>query len=125
MSIIQKEVYQELMREGVLSNKRKEVVQIFYKYGELSGSDVCRIAKKVYPKANTSTFWGRISELKRMGVITEKGEKIDPDTNKKNTTYVLTGNMPSKVAKKKSKDEIIKELRDHISYLEEKLRSRK
>ncbi len=75
--------------------------QILFKYGPLTAHEVVNIARTVYPLANQTSFNARLSELKKIGVALEVGEKINPISNQNNYLWDVNSNLPEKLETKK------------------------
>jgi hypothetical protein len=77
---------------GVISARRKQAYQYLYDHGPLTGSELCKIA-------GVPGLWKRLSELRRMKLVMEIGERICTISNQKCIEWDVTANMPpTKVA---------------------------
>lgn len=110
-------IYNQIKSEGLLSKKRMLVYEIFMDYGgELTGSQVSEIFKKLYPTSQHSeTIRNRISELRDMGVLEERGTTACPISKREVMRFALTDVLPIKLEKKKTHSEKIQDL---LMYIE-------
>jgi hypothetical protein len=112
--------YNQIKSEGLLSKKRLLVYEIFMDYGgengELTGSQVSEIFKKLYPTSQHSeTIRNRITELRDMGVLTERGTTDCPISKREVIKFGLTDALPTKLEKKKTQAE---KIQDVLMYIE-------
>lgn len=96
------QTYNFIKREGILSQKRMRVYDIFYEHPDgLTGSQVSYIYKSRFPTSQFSeTIRNRITELRDMGVLTEAGEVECEFTFRSVIKFVLNDNLPSTLQKK-------------------------
>jgi len=112
--------YNQIKSEGLLSKKRMLVYEIFMDYGgekgELTGSQVSEIFKKLYPTSQHSeTIRNRITELRDMGVLEERGTTSCAISKREVMKFALTDVLPIKLEKKKTHSEKIQDL---LMYIE-------
>jgi len=111
------DAFNHIKKNGLLSDKRLKVYQIFVHNPEgLTGSEVSDIYKKNYPSSQHSeTIRNRITELRDMGVLDEVGNVACRFTKRTVMKYKVNTNMPTKLVVKKSLntniDEIISDLK--------------
>jgi len=110
--------YKTIIENGLLSKRRLEVYQILLKYGPLTAYEIVEKARTKYPSANQTGFNARLSELREMGVVEKDGEKLNKISGHNNIIWKLNDKLPKKLENKKSKDKIIKELKEKIFTLE-------
>jgi len=110
--------YKTIIENGLLSKRRLEVYQILLKYGPLTAHEIVEKARTKYPSANQTGFNARLSELREMGVVEKDGEKLNKISGHNNIIWKLNDKLPKKLENKKSKDKIIKELKEKIFTLE-------
>lgn len=112
------EVYNQIKLEGLLSEKRLRVYEIFYEYGELTGSQVSEIYKSLHPTSQHSeTIRNRITELRDMGVLEERGTTICHLTKREVLKFVLTDQLPNKLEKKHTRKEQVDEVLEYITMI--------
>lgn len=111
------DAFNHIKKNGLLSDKRLKVYQIFMHYPDgLTGSEVSDIYKKHFPTSQHSeTIRNRITELRDMGVLDEVGNVECKFTKRTVMKYRVNTNMPTKLVAKKSLntsiDEIILDLK--------------
>jgi hypothetical protein len=93
------EVYEKIKGEGLLSRRRFEVYAILYDHGPMTGNEIIKVAKSMYPDANQSGFNARLSELKKMGVAVEVGEKPDDVSGNRCYLWDVTSKLPTALPK--------------------------
>lgn len=93
------EVYNKIKDDGLLSRRRFEVYEILFKHGPLTGNEIVRVARRKYPDANQTGFNARLSELKRMEVIVEVGEKPDDVSGYRCYLWDVTNKIPKDLPK--------------------------
>ena len=103
------EVYQQIRDEGLLSKVRFSVYSCVFKFGPITQGEV---KKKLNMDSNTAT--PRFAELKTQGVITEVGKRPCKITGRTVYEWDVTNKLPKPLPKKKTKDQIIEELRSTI-----------
>lgn len=84
-----KSAYQSIMANGTLSQRRRDVYDILYKYGPLSASEVCQ--KLSLPRDSVSP---RLSELQRLSIVKEFGTKTCGITGQTVTAWDVTASLP-------------------------------
>ncbi len=94
------QAYRRIEEEGLLSNRRWQVYDILYKHGPLTANEIIRYARRYHPTANQTGFNARLSELKRIGVVVEVGEKPDAISGQKCFLWDVTEGLPLKLPKK-------------------------
>lgn len=95
------DAYYEIRDNGLLSERRFEVYDCLYRIKEGTASEVFQEFRKVYGKNISSNGSGsRLSELRDMGVIQEKGTKVCPITGQTVILWTTTNQLPTKLNKK-------------------------
>ena len=90
--------YNEIKNNGHLSAKRFQVYDLFYEFGNMTGSQVSKIYKSRFPSSKTSeTIRNRITELVKMKVVDELGTTSCEDSGREVTLYGLNDNLPIKL----------------------------
>jgi len=84
-----KAAYQAIMSNGTLSQRRRDVYDILYKYGPLSASEVCQ--RLSLPRDSISP---RLSELQRLSIVKEFGTKTCGITGQTVTAWDVTASLP-------------------------------
>lgn len=109
------ETYKKILASGLISKRRREILNILWEHISLTGNQISKIHKELY---NTNSFSenikNRITELEQMGVISVVGIVKCPITKNNVNLYSLTGNMPVKLKVKKTKKQKINELKKEI-----------
>lgn len=84
-----KAAYEAIMSNGTLSQRRRDVYDILYRYGPLSASEVCQ--RLSLPRDSISP---RLSELQRLSIVKEFGTKSCGITGQTVTAWDVTGTLP-------------------------------
>lgn len=84
-----KSAYESIMRNGTLSQRRRDVYQVLYKEGPLSASEVC--TRLGLPRDSVSP---RLSELQRLSIVREFGTKTCSITGQTVVAWDVTGSLP-------------------------------
>lgn len=92
--------YLEIKEKGLLSKRRWQVYEVLYQHGPLTGREVNKILATARGN-NSSTFIGRLSELRDLGIVYECGEKFDSETNQTVLLWDVTDKLPIKLEKQK------------------------
>jgi hypothetical protein len=104
------DVYYKIKSEGLLSEKRMRVYEIFYQHGNLTGSQVAQFYKSKYPtNQHSETIRNRITELVQMKVLDELGTTQCSTSNREVLLFGLNKNLPHKLPVKKTKKMIVNE----------------
>ena len=115
MSVTSVATYNQIKEEGLLSQNKMRVYEIFYTYGNLTGAQAAEIYKSEYPSAKHSeTVRNRISELVMQGVLDVTGTKVCEETKREVFIYGLNDSLPQKFERKKSKRESIEEALEKV-----------
>ena len=85
--------YNQIKQEGLLSKRRLQVYESIYNYAPCTASEVF---KEKNLKTNQS---GRFTELRDLGVIYEKGERICSITGRNVIEWDLTDRLPINIKK--------------------------
>ena len=96
-----KEAWMELVHNGKLSEKRREVYKILFMEGPLTGAQVKQIYSDTrYGLSNSSeTIRNRLTELRNFGVVKECGVVKCPITGNKVILWDVTSNYNLKKLK--------------------------
>lgn len=95
------DAYYEIKENGLLSERRWQTYDSLYQIGEGTASEVFRQFQKTYSKKiSTNGSGSRLSELRDMGVVMEKGTKICPITGQNVILWTTTNQLPVKIKKK-------------------------
>lgn len=106
--------YKAIQATGVLSFKRMMVYDYLYRNGPLTGGQV----QKELGSGVSESIRNRITELVKMGVVYEVRETKCPITGRNVMLFDVTENMPKEYVAPKTKNQIIKELKEKIVELE-------
>jgi hypothetical protein len=102
------DTFLHIKNEGLLSEKRLRVYEIFYEYGELTGAQVSEIYRSKYPAAEHSeTIRNRITELVQMNCVKQIGTTQCDKTKRTVHTYISTNELPSQLKKNPDKKQIL------------------
>lgn len=105
------ETYHQIRDEGLLSKMRFRAYELIYKYGPLTASEIEAKDKELFPSNRPNSFLHqRLSELRDIGVIQEVSERNCRITGRIAIEWDANNKLPSSLEKKKTKDQIIKEL---------------
>lgn len=118
------EVFHKIEQNGVLSKRRMEVYSILFQNGPLTATECWEIVKdnRNEGKTHQNGITPRFSELLRMNAIYIVEERPCTITGEKCISWDVTNGLPISLEKKKSKDQIIKELRQEIESLKSLLK---
>lgn len=105
--------YKAIQATGVLSFKRMMVYDYLYRNGPLTGGQV----QQALGSGVSESIRNRITELVKMGVVYEVKETKCPITGRNVMLFDVTENMPKEYVAPKTKNQIIKELREEIEFL--------
>lgn len=106
------DAYNYIKSNGSLSERRWEIYDVLFSYGPLTGGEIGRHLNDYRSAVSTAdrNIHARLSELKKMTLISEVGQKECEITKMKVILWDVTPNMPIKLERKKTKNEIIKDL---------------
>jgi DNA-binding Lrp family transcriptional regulator len=109
------DVYKRIIASGLISKRRKEIVEILWEHTALTGNQISKIHKE---KHNTNSFSenvkNRITELEQMGVISIVGIVACPLTKNQVNLYALSGNLPVKLEVKQTKKQKVDNIKKQI-----------
>ena len=108
------EAYHRADATGLIQGIKLKVLEILAKHGPMTANEMRKYGD---PSANSGVYGTRLSELKRMGVVQEVGERPCETTGYSAIEWDLTGNLPVKLPKEKTKKEIKKEIMDDVITL--------
>lgn len=112
------DAYKEITENGLLAKKQMEVYKAISVLPDCTINDLIAMLGRM--GSNTGSITGRISELKRMGVIAACGEKV-ASTGQRVTVWRTTINLPAKLPWKETSREKIARLEYNIEQLKEEL----
>lgn len=117
------EAYNTIRSKGLLSKARMTVYGILAENGPLTAGEVFEVLQRIDSGHTVvkGSVCARLTELQRFGVVQEVGRKEWSKTGHANILWDVTGNLPSPVEKKKTKDQMIKELKEQVTMLRERL----
>lgn len=98
-----KEAYTKIKDSGLLSKRKWQVYDHVFVHGPVIARDVW---KKIAPETSTGSICTRLSELREMGVVKEVGTKVDQATGMTVIEWDVTANLPRKLQKKKTVEDI-------------------
>ena len=109
------DVYKKILASGLISKRRKEIVEILWEHTALTGNQISKIHKE---RHNTNSFSenvkNRITELEQMGVLYVVGIVSCPLTKNQVNLYALSGNLPIKLQVKETKKQKIDNIKRTI-----------
>jgi hypothetical protein len=101
-----REVYEQIKREGLLSQRRWQVYDTLYNHGPLTGAQVAKLVKARYGKwCESETVRNRLTELREMEAIEELDEVACPTNGRRVILFDVTNRLPRKIVKKRRKRE--------------------
>lgn len=108
------ETYNYIMESGLLSKRLRKAYGVFYLHGPLTGQEL-------NSRMEGDGAWKLCSPLKEMGVLQEVEKRRCKVTGRMAFAWDVTANIPMKPAKRKTKDDIIRELRAELRALKREL----
>ena len=115
-------VYNQILNNGLLSEKRMQVYQIIYDKGQLTGSQVAEIFKSKHPSSQHSeSIRNRITELVKQGAVEIVGTAPCPITKNTVSLFETTDNLPVKIEKKMTKNQKVDEINKLVIELGAKI----
>lgn len=118
------ESYQQIEANGLLGKRQFQVYDVLFRKGPLTGNQIWETLK-----AENEIDWisnqgagSRLSELRNMGCVRECGIARDPFTKMNVILWDVTRDLPVKIEKRKSKDQIIQEQVREISDLRQRIK---
>lgn len=100
------EAYRQIRESGLVEKRKKEVFDLIWNHGPMTGAEVARrIKAKRNVWSQSESIRNRISDLRDMGLLIDVGGERDPDTGKMNTLWDWSGEMPEKPEEKLTKYE--------------------
>jgi hypothetical protein len=112
------EAYHKIRDCGLLSKLRFDVYDVVFKHGPLTQGEAWHEHLTRYQQHSVLP---RFKELEDRGVIRCLGNKPCRTTGHNARVYDVTNNVPIDIDKKKSKDQIIRELRCEIIDLKKQV----
>ena len=86
--------YQQICTNGLLTTRRLQVYEHLYNNGPCTGKEIT-LALTTSSSTSGSSFHGRLSELRELGVVDEVGEKKCQHTGQTVTLWDVNGNLPT------------------------------
>ena len=111
--------YNQIRDNGLLSKRRWEVYDVLFHNGPLTHLE---LAERYVPGTQPRNVQPRVSELENLKVVVCVGHKVDDRTKMVNMLWDVTDCIPAIPEKKKSKNQIITELRAEIADLRRRWR---
>lgn len=115
------EAYHQIIENGLLGKRQFQVYEILYLHGPLTYNEVYEKIKSLNGGGWMGINSSRLSELRNSGAIDEVGTKRDPFSGMEVILWDVTDKIPLKPEKKKSKDQVIAELREENAKLRRQL----
>lgn len=117
------DAYNTIKANGLLKKRKWQIYSVLYDIGPATGGEVFKEMKERYSttiptNSNTTT---RLGELRDNGTVMELGNRVCSVSNQAVTLWDVTDGLPKKLGKKKTKDQIIKELQAEIVELKAKI----
>lgn len=114
------EAYHKIEEEGLLSTNRFQVYEVLYRHGPLTAGEIFDFFQneKIGHTVVKGSVCARLTELRHLGVAQEVGSREWDATGHRGLLWDVTKNIPMKQPKRKTKDQIIEELREQIANLE-------
>lgn len=112
------ETYNIIKQSGLLSKRRLQAYDVLFNHGPLTATGIATQVSDFKSPSVGFNIHARLCELREMGCVKELGETVCPHTGMKVILWDVTDRVPLKLPKRKTKDQIIKELQDRISVLE-------
>ena len=94
------EAYMKIKESGLLSKLRFQVYDIIYNNGSMTASEMINTLHNV---SNSGAYATRLSELERLGVVAAIGKRKCKISGFMAIEWDVTGNLPIKPPKRKSK----------------------
>lgn len=111
------DVYNQIQEEGLLGRIQWLVYSLLYEKGPLTQGE---IAQKLNMDRNVAS--PRFAELLEKGSIAIVGERACGVTGRICTLWDVTSNLPTKLEKKPTKNEVIKRQAERIQFLESQVK---
>ena len=94
------EAFNKIKEEGLLSKRRLQVYEVLYEHGPLVGSQIARRVKKNFGSwCQSETIRNRLTELRDMGAVVERGEALDPQNGRRVILWDVSGELPKPLVK--------------------------
>ena len=107
-----------IRKQGLLSEKRFNVLKVLFYLGEATGGEIAAEYKKRYRSAKHSeAIRNRLSELRDFGVVKEVGTRFCSETGYSAIVWTMTGNLPVKPDKKKTLKKQIEQTEKRLAKL--------
>jgi len=104
------QVYFRIKEDGTLSRRRWEVYDIVFNHGPITGNEIFKHCELQGVPGYRHNVHARLTELREMGVVKEAGTRECQVTGETAIIWDVTSNLPTKLEKKKSAKQQIKEL---------------
>jgi hypothetical protein len=118
------ECLRAILASGFIGLREKQIYQVLYELGPLTAGESFREFKKVYEhcKGDSSNNVSSIlNRLRHKTVVIEVGTRNCQVTGRRCILWDVTKNYPVKPIPPKSKDQIIRELKEEIKQLKMRL----
>jgi len=110
--------YETIKDNGLLSKRRFQFYEIVYENGPVTITRALEIASRTIQSNNIGSHSGRFSELEEMGVIESVGTMTCPKSGHQVNIWMTTDQLPTKIVKKKSE---VNRLREENKRLKEQI----
>lgn len=116
------DAYNFVQQCGYVGERQKLVYEILYHHGPLTGNELFEVMKRDYDRnINQQNITTRLGELRDMGCVIELTKRPCKITGIRVIEWDVNSKHPVKLERKKSKDEIIKELQEEILRLKKEI----
>lgn len=92
------EAYKQIKSEGLLSRLRMEVYSYLFEHGPCTANQI-HVALVRGNRGASGSFSGRLSELLRLGVVSERGKVVCPISGRKVILWDVTPHIPKNPSK--------------------------
>jgi hypothetical protein len=117
------QAYHKIKDEGLLSEARMVVYDILFHGGPLTAGEIFKLGQERL-EGHTEvkgSICARLTELRESGAVKEIGKKTCHVTGHNAILWDVTGQIPEKIERKKSKTQIIAELEFMVDALKGKV----
>lgn len=117
-SEISKSIYHQIRGQGLLKNLQFKIYDFIFKHGPSTQTEICDLG---FPEKRPQSITPRIAELVKMGVVELHTIRKCTITKRKVSAWISTEFLPQKIHKKRTKDQIITDLRHQVAELKREL----
>lgn len=117
------DAYNTIKQNGSLSRRRWEIYDVIFNNGPLTAGEIGQNMSEYRSSTSTAdrNIHARLAELRNMDIIYEVRERECSVTNKRVIEWDVTNSLPKKLDRKKTKNQIIKELQEEIKQLKSQI----